>query len=839
MKINRCDIYPIDASTPTPGSADYLNSIQGKMSYLTSKMQEHIINSKIFNTKYWFTPQAHSWDETNPNPDAHRLREPSVFETILMSNLGICYGATGIQYFMFSKVWNGSTVLPYKTLLDDDNYNSPIPRYYDSYGNSKWEKIKAFNLKLKQIGNELVGLTWQKSYFINNGTQPIGEPIKTISTTSDSPQNTYIQLGFFKKTNELENQNLDYIYVINRRTLPDEERAFQIAINKNNSPFNNWLIKEIGTNNSWTISKNGSFQCTFAPAEGKLFKLEPVMIAGGTLLYDETLPSNTTLTIKGNIIVQGCKLTLNTNTTLNFGGNNLLIQNAGNLTCSGNSSNKVVFNFYPYNGSGIKVGPGNISRINLNYCIVKNASIGLYINQTGSSVKNTEISNCGTGIYIYKVSPTYVYNENVYIQNCNIHDNYTGIWAMYSDPYISGNTIKINNIGVLVENYSKPYFGWNLTFGNNNFSNNGTAIKVSNQSNPMLGKKTCPNWIGGNNTFNTNTLSIEAKNYSNVIAENNFWGSSSPNPLLFSKDNTSSILYYPFKYYPSTEDPCLSQNLLASTSAGESQEVILLKSAETSLELGNNIESEIIVKRFIGKYPESILIPFSLDLLSRSITDKASYLNYLISLSNKKSKVLSTLAKLQLSHFDKINNVQWLEKVILEKNIPLLTEAAYYEKFIYLLNDICDTSAAKEVAGVIKNIFPNSHNLDNIEILMGINTKLPYVAMKINNQDQLDTINISSKPAIFELKGNYPNPFNPSTTISYSLPEDCTVKIDIYNVMGELVTTLTDGLKNSGSHSEIFNAGYLSSGVYIYRITAKSVEGSKVYSQSSKMILLK
>jgi hypothetical protein len=90
----------------------------------------------------------------------------------------------------------------------------------------------------------------------------------------------------------------------------------------------------------------------------------------------------------------------------------------------------------------------------------------------------------------------------------------------------------------------------------------------------------------------------------------------------------------------------------------------------------------------------------------------------------------------------------------------------------------------------------------------------------------------------FNLNQNYPNPFNPSTTIYYSIPEDAKVSIKVYDILGTEVTELVDEIKTAGYYEAVFNASNLSSGVYVYRITALS--GDKLlFSQSKQMTLLK
>ena len=94
-------------------------------------------------------------------------------------------------------------------------------------------------------------------------------------------------------------------------------------------------------------------------------------------------------------------------------------------------------------------------------------------------------------------------------------------------------------------------------------------------------------------------------------------------------------------------------------------------------------------------------------------------------------------------------------------------------------------------------------------------------------------------PKKFELSQNYPNPFNPSTVINYSLPSDSKVKLQIFNTLGELITTLVDETNNAGVHTIKWNASNLASGLYLYRISAESISDSKKFSSVKKMLLIK
>lgn len=88
-------------------------------------------------------------------------------------------------------------------------------------------------------------------------------------------------------------------------------------------------------------------------------------------------------------------------------------------------------------------------------------------------------------------------------------------------------------------------------------------------------------------------------------------------------------------------------------------------------------------------------------------------------------------------------------------------------------------------------------------------------------------------PAVFLLNQNYPNPFNPSTQINYSIPKYEYVSLKVYNILGEEVAGLVNGMMKAGSHKVTFDATNLSSGVYYYRIEA----GGNV--SVKKMMLIK
>ncbi|MBE0642597.1 MAG: T9SS type A sorting domain-containing protein [Bacteroidetes bacterium] len=88
-------------------------------------------------------------------------------------------------------------------------------------------------------------------------------------------------------------------------------------------------------------------------------------------------------------------------------------------------------------------------------------------------------------------------------------------------------------------------------------------------------------------------------------------------------------------------------------------------------------------------------------------------------------------------------------------------------------------------------------------------------------------------PVAIELHGNYPNPFNPTTAIKYSVPEDTDVLLQVFDMQGRLVSTLVDGIAAAGEYTVTFDARDLPSGTYMYRLQAEG----QVFTKS--MTLLK
>lgn len=88
-------------------------------------------------------------------------------------------------------------------------------------------------------------------------------------------------------------------------------------------------------------------------------------------------------------------------------------------------------------------------------------------------------------------------------------------------------------------------------------------------------------------------------------------------------------------------------------------------------------------------------------------------------------------------------------------------------------------------------------------------------------------------PPTVQLLQNYPNPFNPVTAIVYQMPTNSHVKLEVFDVLGQLIKTVVNETQGAGTYQVQFDASYLSSGVYLYRLTAGDVRITK------RMLLLR
>ena len=122
--------------------------------------------------------------------------------------------------------------------------------------------------------------------------------------------------------------------------------------------------------------------------------------------------------------------------------------------------------------------------------------------------------------------------------------------------------------------------------------------------------------------------------------------------------------------------------------------------------------------------------------------------------------------------------------------------------------------------------------------VLGLGYAINGIINSVTPDDDKDFV-----PTEFALSQNYPNPFNPSTSIEFSVPVNSDVTIKIFNLLGEVVTTLVSEEISTGHHSVVWNGNnevgnQVTSGIYFYEMKANGNDG-RTYSQIMKMVFLK
>mgnify|MGYP000262271714 CR=1 FL=1 len=197
-----------------------------------------------------------------------------------------------------------------------------------------------------------------------------------------------------------------------------------------------------------------------------------------------------------------------------------------------------------------------------------------------------------------------------------------------------------------------------------------------------------------------------------------------------------------------------------------------------------------ICKNVIRDYPDSVQTLYSLDLLWQASRlpdasegyNMASFEEYLYQLTEiDEKKILYGFAELLLAFFEGEMCIPRIDKVYKDYRGTFLAEVALFQKFMYYFNEDDNTDNVVDVLDQLDRNFPGSssaiqaHQLLGDEIEWGVTPKIA----KVNQFENIE--NVTKIPENFELLGNYPNPFNPATTISYSLPCLSRIELVIFN----------------------------------------------------------
>jgi len=153
----------------------------------------------------------------------------------------------------------------------------------------------------------------------------------------------------------------------------------------------------------------------------------------------------------------------------------------------------------------------------------------------------------------------------------------------------------------------------------------------------------------------------------------------------------------------------------------------------------------------------------------------------------------------------------------------------------------------------LKGISTQENTLITIDTLTGVGTTvglcgvagLSSIAVRVDSAlgTSVSPVQDGLIPEVYSLSQNYPNPFNPTTEIVFGLPQQSDVRLAIYDVLGQEVRVLADGMLSAGTHVATWDGlngagNSMASGIYFYRIEARG-DGSTLFNEVRKMLLLR
>lgn len=593
------------------------------------------------------------------------------------------------------------------------------------------------------------------------------------------------------------------------------------------------------------------------------------------MLYNSTLELADNVTV---IFEQDSKIELCSRSSL-IVGNNVTFKTENNESCeglliNGNCNQPLTFN----NTTFINVPIGTINtEASYNGCTFTRSDVlhnnkslsitysalefsGLQVIQTmissgkaTCSVINSSISNSTMPALSVTGYP------KVIIQDNDIHHNYSGI-ELYdcSNGTIENNDISYNGNGIRLYHSNANIIGHNtITYNHRGYlvpdDPGGYGIEAKHLTSwNLIGENTYPLQIIHDNQREQILMqsnSISTSMYFNKIYSYNhvhpylriFWGSlSKPHASVDISNNCWSDDFIPsrdlvpdslFTYLPLWE-PGIPRQILEDEAYG------LLQEALSDMNDEDYIVAEYKLKQIITEYPEtnaSIEAAKQLLILVEEYNKNydALELYYTTYPALRDDPVMKQLSD-YLANFCRMKSgdypeaIQFFEDLIL--NPPSMPDSIYAvidAGYAYLL--MSENSDKSSFTGKLKWLKPKS-----IEDYLELRSQL------INNGKVTSSIH-SQSPDMAGIKTtltNYPNPFNPSTTISFYLPEPEDVLLEVFNIKGQRIKVLVKDHKDSGQHQVVWDGAddrgrSASSGIYFYKL--------KVGSQTitNKMVLMK
>jgi hypothetical protein len=428
----------------------------------------------------------------------------------------------------------------------------------------------------------------------------------------------------------------------------------------------------------------------------------------------------------------------------------------------------------------------------------------------GSTLYGATIQNAQFGVYVY--------NSSVSISHNTIQYNASGIYANNFWSGVTWNLIQQNYHGVRCESYGDV----NLT-PNNVLRLNSWGVHGDASSAQYLGSGT-----GYNSLYWNDYYDIYSSYGGTIQARGNWWGDYPPYPSVTANVDYANAL---------TGDPNpLAKGAVAKTDVSLPAGTRVV-SGEDTLGLGEFDHYRLLLldgeetaaqsgfESLVSRYPNTLAgvkgLVFAQRLRESQGADPAALLNAVA--AEQKGAVVGEEARLLMTGV-LLRSGDAKGALLTTEGLMESQRKDVRKNALYQAGNICwywmgDESAGKVYFETLAREFSGDPLSISALATLGVEYREDVSPQKSAG---------GGDPVQFTLDA-YPNPFNPSTTIRYSIPVQSAVKLTLFNVLGQQVAVLDAGEREAGYHEVRFEATGLASGVYLYRLQAgNAVEAKKL-----------
>lgn len=504
----------------------------------------------------------------------------------------------------------------------------------------------------------------------------------------------------------------------------------------------------------------------------------------------------------GSGFSQAHKTKITYNYIYNNNGDGIFFNASDNLIISHNE-------IFRNSKSGINAFCGNYAFLSQNYIHDHktnedlSAGIDLQAVMKGTTVINNRLDNNATGIMGKSVAQL-LHHTNVIKNNIVTDSNFlnTGIHLDGFSPQISGNWIENNNgAGIFTENGAQPVIHNNCILDNNPFAINnidGTVIIDAQQ-----------NWFG-------NAAGPDAGDISGQVNTDNWL----LEPLSLLLTVIQDTVFLPLGQVDSVE--IIFQNYADFDDVLDlsvtSQRGWIQNETELTIQLEDSLgSSHFIVLEADAGSATGTMDTIVVEVFSQSDPQSTARDSFIVSLYT------SMLAGIRITP----------DSLILVSGDSVHFSASGWDQHSSFVPFVPVWSAT---GGTITENGMFTAGVDTgwfvITAQNGDGSVQATADIYISGLTSVEDKKTMARPTEFRLDQNFPNPFNPETTIKFDVKETCRVVLKIYDVLGREVYTLVDEVRPYGSYQVSFNANFLPTGLYFYRISMKNFHAVK------KMLLL-